>query len=77
MRRFLTWLRRRSVHDRFAFVGTRKKSRLLSCLCFLSFRFVLIVSCSQGSHRVRGKEEEEEEEAAAKEVTEAEAGGGE
>jgi hypothetical protein len=43
----------------------------------LSFRFVLIVSCSQGSHRVRGKEEEEEEEAAAKEVTEAEAGGGE
>jgi hypothetical protein len=41
---------------------------------FFEFRFALIVSCSQGSHRDRGKEEEEEE---AKEVTEAEAGGGE
>jgi hypothetical protein len=48
----------------------------LSCLCFFEFRFALIVSCSQGSHRDRGKEEEEEA-AAAKEVTEAEAGGGE
>jgi hypothetical protein len=43
----------------------------LSCLIFFEF-IALIVSCSQGSHRDRGKEEEEEE---AKEVTEA--GGGE
>lgn len=57
-----------------AFLSTRKKSRLLSCRMFFEFRFALIVSCSQGSHRDRGKEEEEEE---AKEVTEAEAGGGE
>jgi hypothetical protein len=46
-------------------------------LCLSIFSLDLhIVSCSQGSHRDRGKEEEEEEEEA-NEVTEAEAGGGE